>query len=124
MDKSLLDILEEERDYILEIEELRRRITKADEKNSRLYDLWIHGDDTLIPLIERSDIELSAIKEMLVEYEQQLNGIRDEIKKKIYSLTDTTVESQLDRFMNRYVKRGGITRKGRVSYIKINRTRD
>lgn len=124
MDKSLLDILEEERDYILEIEELRRRIAKADEKNSHLYELWIHGDDTLIPLIERSDVELSAIKEMLVEYEQQLNGIRDEIKKKIYSLTDTTVESQLDRFMNRYVKRGCITRKGRLSYIKINRTRD
>lgn len=143
MDKRLRDILEEEQIQVNERAELDRRVELAETKLQKLYLLLEQGDDELLPFIERRREEIAGMKEMQIEYQQELNGIRKQISDCVRDMLDVknfkylppikrkdiTEEEAIEMLIKANEKRknrrrastGVTTRKGRVKYVKTNK---
>lgn len=143
MEKIIIDILEEEQDQINELMELNRRTAAAEAKLDRIFMLLENGDDDLMPFVERTKEEIVGMKEMQIEYHQELQRIHGRLTHHINKLTgqkeieyftpvkptDITLEEAKKMIAEGNEKRkrarkGGIIRRGRVRYGKINKIQD
>ena len=146
MDKTLIDILEEEKERVYEILELNEAIAKAETKSKRMYELWtLHEGDDIIPYIEVVDAEIKAMKMKQQVQVHELTYIHKMITDSVIEMANLSnseylnpvkinpittekakqiLEAGMDRMNNVHVRRGGVTRKGRVSYGKVNQVQN
>ena len=144
MDKELKSILDEENSIIDSICELNRRISKAEMKQERMFELWERSDDNRMrPHVELNIAELTVMRKQQQINDQELARIRKRLsdcvrimldqKSPVYlppiKREDITPEQAKDMLVKanekrRRPKRGGVTRKGGRTYVKTNKVQN
>ncbi len=142
-----MEILEEESSIINSICELNRAISKAEMKQERMYELWERSDGNMLrPHIELNVAELTVMRKQQQVHDQDLSRIRKRLSDCVRIIIaerdfggreyltpvkreDITLEQAKELLVKanekrRRPKRGGVTRKGGRTYVKINKVQD